>query len=141
MHHRVYSGPKDSPDLSPLEKSQMLFKEFTVLDDALSWARHLEGTGRIPLLIEGDDGTRGTVAPSSMRYGQECVSNWAISRAGHCSSLGSEPAPFGAGSRREMVPIVADNIPVDHWTLRDGRAVGIRHRMARVIEIGAANRY
>jgi hypothetical protein len=58
MHYRVYSGPKDSPDLSPLEKSQMLFKEFTVLDDALSWARHLEGTGRISLLIEGDDGTR-----------------------------------------------------------------------------------
>jgi len=25
---------------------------------ALSWARHLEGTGRISLLIEGDDGTR-----------------------------------------------------------------------------------
>jgi len=50
--------PKGSPDLSPLEKSQMLFKEFTVLDDALSWARHVEGTGRIPLLIEGDDGTR-----------------------------------------------------------------------------------
>ncbi|MGA8977026.1 MAG: hypothetical protein WB496_28295, partial [Pseudolabrys sp.] len=44
--------------MSPLEKSQLLFKEFTVLDDALSWARHLEGTGRIPLLIEGDDGTR-----------------------------------------------------------------------------------
>lgn len=39
MHYRVYSGPKGSPDLSPLEKSQMLFKEFTVLDDALSWAR------------------------------------------------------------------------------------------------------
>jgi hypothetical protein len=57
MHYRVYSGPKGSPDVSPLEKSQ-LFKEFTVLDDALSWARHLEGTGRIPLLIEGDDGTR-----------------------------------------------------------------------------------
>ena len=35
----------------------MLFKEFT-LDDALSWARHLEESGRIPLLIEGDDGTR-----------------------------------------------------------------------------------
>ena len=50
--------PKGSPDLSPLEKSQLLFKEFAVLDDALSWARHLEGTGRIPLLIEGDDGTR-----------------------------------------------------------------------------------
>jgi hypothetical protein len=58
MHYRVYSGPKGSPDLLPLEKSQMLFKEFTVLDDALSWARHLDGTGRIPLLIEGDDGTR-----------------------------------------------------------------------------------
>ncbi|MGC1772983.1 MAG: hypothetical protein WA732_06235, partial [Pseudolabrys sp.] len=58
MHYRVYSGPKGSPDVSPLEKSQLLFKEFTVLDDALSWARHLEGTGRIPLLIEGDDGTR-----------------------------------------------------------------------------------
>jgi hypothetical protein len=28
-----------------------------VLDDALSWARHLEGTGRIPLWVEGDDGT------------------------------------------------------------------------------------
>jgi hypothetical protein len=54
----VSTGPKGSPDVSPLEKSQLLFKEFTVLDDALSWARHLEGTGRIPLLIEGDDGTR-----------------------------------------------------------------------------------
>jgi hypothetical protein len=43
---------------SSLEKSRLLFKEFTVLDDALSWARLLEGTGRIPLLIEGDDGTR-----------------------------------------------------------------------------------
>ena len=53
MHYRV--GPKGSPDVSPLERSQLLFKEFTVL---LSWARHLEGTGRIPLLIEGDDGTR-----------------------------------------------------------------------------------
>ena len=60
MHYRVYSGPKGSPDLSPFEKSRMLFKEFTVLDDALSWARHLEGTGRISLLIEGDDGTRMT---------------------------------------------------------------------------------
>jgi hypothetical protein len=46
MHYRVYSGPKGSPDLSPFEKSRMLFKEFTVLDDALLWARHLEGTGR-----------------------------------------------------------------------------------------------
>jgi hypothetical protein len=36
----------------------MLFKEFTGLDEALSWAKHLEQTGRTPLLIEGDDGTR-----------------------------------------------------------------------------------
>ncbi|HEV8463869.1 MAG TPA: hypothetical protein VGQ63_02570 [Pseudolabrys sp.] len=43
--------------MSPLEKSELLFKEFAALDDALSWARHLEGGGRVPLLIEGDDGT------------------------------------------------------------------------------------
>jgi hypothetical protein len=58
MTYRVYSGPKGSGDVSPLEKSQMLFKEFTGLDEALSWAKHLEQTGRTPLLIEGDDGTR-----------------------------------------------------------------------------------
>jgi hypothetical protein len=37
---------------------ERLFKEFTALDDALSWARHVEQNGRVPLLIEGDDGTR-----------------------------------------------------------------------------------
>jgi len=58
MAFRVYSGPKGAEDVSPLEKSQMLFKEFGVLDEALSWAHHLEKSGRIPLLIEGDDGTR-----------------------------------------------------------------------------------
>jgi len=58
MHYRVYSGPKGSPDVSPFEKSELLFKEFAALDDALSWARHLEAGGRVPLLIEGDDGTR-----------------------------------------------------------------------------------
>ncbi len=57
MHYRVYSGPKGSADVSSLEKSRLLFKEFATLDDALLWAHHLEGTGRIPLLIEGDDGT------------------------------------------------------------------------------------
>jgi hypothetical protein len=41
-----------------MAKEQMLFKEFTALDDALSWARHVEQGGRVPLLIEGDDGTR-----------------------------------------------------------------------------------
>ena len=58
MTYRVYSGPKGSADVSPLEKSQLLFKELQTLDEALSWVRHLEHTGRTPLLIEGDDGTR-----------------------------------------------------------------------------------
>ena len=58
MQYRVYSGPKGSGEISPIAKEQMLFKEFTALDDALSWARHLERDGRVPLLIEGDDGTR-----------------------------------------------------------------------------------
>ena len=58
MAFRVYSGPKGAEDVSPLEKSQMLFKEFGALDEALSWAHHLEKSGRIPRLIDGDDGTR-----------------------------------------------------------------------------------
>lgn len=58
MTYRVYSGPRGSADISPLEKSQLLFKELRTLDEALSWARHVEHTGRTPLLLEGDDGTR-----------------------------------------------------------------------------------
>ena len=58
MTYRVYSGPKGSGDVMPLEKSQSLFKELRTLDEALSWTRHLERTGRTTLLIEGDDGTR-----------------------------------------------------------------------------------
>ena len=58
MSYRVYSGPKGSAEVGPIEKSQLLFKEFNALDEALSWARHVERTGRIPLFIEGDDGTR-----------------------------------------------------------------------------------
>ena len=58
MQYRVYSGPKGSGEISPMAKEQMLYKEFTALDDALSWARHVERDGRVPLLIEGDDGTR-----------------------------------------------------------------------------------
>ena len=58
MRYRVYSGPKGSGDVSPIAKEQMLFKEFTALDDALSWSRHVEQGGRVPLLIEGDDGTQ-----------------------------------------------------------------------------------
>ena len=58
MRYRVFSGPLGTADISPVQRDQMLFKEFSSLDDALSWARHLEKGGRAPLLIEGDDGTR-----------------------------------------------------------------------------------
>jgi hypothetical protein len=58
MRYRVYSGPKGSEDVSPIAKDKLLFKELTSLDEALSWSRHVEKDGRVPLLIEGDDGTR-----------------------------------------------------------------------------------
>ena len=58
MGYRVYSGPRGSESISPLEKDRHLFKEFSLLDEAMSWARHLNGSGRVTLLIEGDDGTR-----------------------------------------------------------------------------------
>lgn len=58
MTYRVYSGPKGSGEISPFAKEQMLFKEFDTLDGALAWASHVAEAGRVPLLIEGDDGTR-----------------------------------------------------------------------------------
>jgi hypothetical protein len=58
MRYRVFSGPSGASDVAPIQRDQMLFKEFGSLDEALSWARHLEKGGRAPLLIEGDDGTR-----------------------------------------------------------------------------------
>jgi hypothetical protein len=58
MQYRVYSGPRGAEKISPLDRERMLFKEFASLDDALGWARHLTAAGRVPLLIEGDDGTR-----------------------------------------------------------------------------------
>jgi hypothetical protein len=58
MRYRVYSGPRGSGAISALDKQQMLFKECDSLDAAIGWARHLAGSGRVPLLIEGDDGTR-----------------------------------------------------------------------------------
>jgi len=57
MQYRVYSGPKGSDAVSPLEKEKLLYKEFGALDDAFAWARHVGSTGRVALLIEGDDGT------------------------------------------------------------------------------------
>ena len=58
MTFRVYSGPRGSEAISPLEKDRHLFKELSSLDEAMSWARHINVSGRVALLIEGDDGTR-----------------------------------------------------------------------------------
>jgi hypothetical protein len=58
MTYRVYSGPRGSQSISPLEKDRHLYKEFGVLDEAMSWARHINNSGRVALLVEGDDGTR-----------------------------------------------------------------------------------
>jgi len=58
MTFRVYSGPRGSESISPIEKDRHLFKEFTTLDEAMSWARHINHSGRVALLVEGDDGTR-----------------------------------------------------------------------------------
>ena len=58
MTFRVYSGPRGSESISPIEKDRHLFKEFTTLDEAMSWARHTNHSGRVALLVEGDDGTR-----------------------------------------------------------------------------------
>jgi hypothetical protein len=57
MTFRVYSGPHGAQAISPLEKHRMLFKQFSSLDEAMSWARHVNDGGRTALLIEGDDGT------------------------------------------------------------------------------------
>jgi hypothetical protein len=58
MTFRVYSGPRGSESIPPLEKDRHLYKEFSVLDEAMSWARHINESGRVALLLEGDDGTR-----------------------------------------------------------------------------------
>jgi hypothetical protein len=58
MAFRVYSGPRGSESISPLEKDRHLYKEFNMLDEAMSWARHVNKSGRVALLVEGDDGTR-----------------------------------------------------------------------------------
>ncbi len=58
MTYRVYSGPRGSQSISPLEKDRHPYKEFSVLDEAMIWAQHNNDSGRVALLIEGDDGTR-----------------------------------------------------------------------------------
>jgi hypothetical protein len=58
MTYRVYSGPPGTENVPPMEKERWLYKEFGLLDEALSWARHVNNGGRVALLIEGDDGTQ-----------------------------------------------------------------------------------
>ena len=57
MRYRVYVGPRGVEQIAPLQKDQFLFKEFTSLDDAFGWARHVNRSGRVTLAIDGDDGT------------------------------------------------------------------------------------
>ncbi len=57
MQFRVYSGLRGAEDIRAIEKPKMLFKQFASLDEAVSWAHHLDRTGHVALLIEGDDGT------------------------------------------------------------------------------------
>lgn len=58
MRYRVYVGPPGTEKIPPMEKDQFLFKEFSSLDDAFSWARHVNTSGRVTLSIDGDDGTQ-----------------------------------------------------------------------------------
>ena len=37
MTYRVYSGPRGSESISPAEKDRHLYKEFSMLDEAMMW--------------------------------------------------------------------------------------------------------
>jgi hypothetical protein len=56
MTFKVYSGPVGTDAIAPIHKDRMLFKEFQNFDDALSWASHVDETGRTPVLIEDESG-------------------------------------------------------------------------------------
>jgi hypothetical protein len=58
MSYRAYSGPPGADTMPPLDKDHLLYKEFDTLDGAFAWARHVNKSGRVIYLIEGDDGTR-----------------------------------------------------------------------------------
>jgi hypothetical protein len=57
MAYRIYSGPRGSEEVRPMERDQRLYKEYSTLDEALAWADHVNREGGVALLIEGDDGT------------------------------------------------------------------------------------
>ena len=76
MSYRAYSGPAGAPPISARDKERMLFKELATLDEAIAWANHVKDTGRVVLLIEGDDGTRldrGEIAKALHRFSSENV--------------------------------------------------------------------
>ena len=56
MTFKVYSGPAGTDAVAPINKDRMLFKEFSNFDDALSWASHIQDTGRVAVLIEDESG-------------------------------------------------------------------------------------
>jgi hypothetical protein len=58
MTYKVFIGPRGADAISPLEKEHALFKEIDDLDQALAFAHAMQKRGAVPLLIEGDDGTR-----------------------------------------------------------------------------------
>jgi hypothetical protein len=58
MTYKVFTGAPGAETLSPVDKDRWLFKEFASLDEALAWAQGVKKRGAVPLLIEGDDGTR-----------------------------------------------------------------------------------
>jgi hypothetical protein len=56
MTFKVYSGPGGSDTVAPINRDRMLFKQFSNFDDALSWASHIQHTGRVAVLIEDESG-------------------------------------------------------------------------------------
>ncbi len=42
MTDRVYSTPRGSQSIPSLEKDRHVFKEFALLDEAMSWARQTQ---------------------------------------------------------------------------------------------------
>ena len=58
MTYRVYSGPRGSKSSLRRRRIAISSRSSACLDEAMSWARHINNSGRVALLIEGDDGTR-----------------------------------------------------------------------------------
>jgi hypothetical protein len=56
--YRAYYGISGSGCVPPLEKDRWPSREFSNLDDALLWARHVAKRGTSVIAIDGDDGTQ-----------------------------------------------------------------------------------